>query len=103
MSTRGTDPYEALPVGARIRWHGKFEGEARYAPYCYEWFLNGFAEPGETEGRLISFIHVDEEILARFPELAGKDEVAFIEADNGFWCEIDAVEARKAIEDETPF
>lgn len=91
------DPYEVLPVGARIRYPGKFESEARYAPACYAIVLDGFDEAGETEEGLVSFIHVDEEMLARFPELKGKTEVAFMEADNGFWCEIDAAEARKAV------
>ena len=68
-----------------IRGPGKFEGEARYAPYYWEIFLEGFADC--DDGKILSF-NVSAEDKESFPELKRRKVVKLYEDDVGFVREI---------------
>lgn len=77
-----TDDYDVKD--GRITSPGKFEGEAIYAPYFYNEYLNGGAE---DEGDRLAF-DVTAEDRAEFPELKGVKRVFLQEDGNGFiYCE----------------
>lgn len=78
---------------------GKFEGEADYAEHFYNQVLDGMGEDVYTKYGLVSLLDVTPEDIAKFPELEGKAEVAFMESDQGFWEEMD-VDATKAAAEE---
>jgi hypothetical protein len=68
----------------RISSPGKFEGEAVYAPYFYDAYLNGMAD---DEGDRLVF-DVTAEDRREFPELKNVKRVFLSEDDNGFvYCE----------------
>lgn len=64
---------------------GKFEGEARYVPFYWEVFLDGFAD--EDDGRVLKFV-VSKEDKVSFPELKSRKVVRLIEREDGFVIEV---------------
>lgn len=60
---------------------GKFEGEALYVPYFWEFFLNGGAD--EDDGDTLWF-DVSDDDRREFPELSGIARVALSEDSQGF-------------------
>lgn len=66
--------------GGVIKSPGKFEGEAIYAPYFYDAFLNGMAD---DEGDRLAF-DVTADDRREFPELKGVSRVYLYEDNSGF-------------------
>lgn len=64
---------------------GKFEGEARYVPYFWEFYLEGFAE--NDDGTVLTF-KVTKEDRRLFPELKGRRSVRLFESAEGFVSEV---------------
>lgn len=64
---------------------GKFEGEARYIPYFWEYYLDGLAD--EDDGEILTF-HINEHDIAVFPELKDTVQVQLYEREDGFVCEV---------------
>jgi hypothetical protein len=68
-----------------VRRPGKFEGEARYVPYFWEAFLDGFAD--SDDGEVIGF-RVSEQDKTLFPELKKRKWVRLYEREDGFVVEV---------------
>lgn len=64
---------------------GKFEGEARYVPYYWEIYLNGFADADENS---VLRFKVTKEGRKLFPELKKRRMVSLVEDNQGFVIEI---------------
>ncbi|MFH1031069.1 MAG: hypothetical protein V1767_00660 [Chloroflexota bacterium] len=68
-----------------VKGPGKFECEARYVPYYWGVFLEGFAD--EDDGKILSF-NVSAEDKENFPELKRRKVIKLYEDDIGFVREI---------------
>jgi hypothetical protein len=69
----------------QVRYPGKFEGEAPYVPYFWEFYLEGGAD--RDDGRVLGFdVNADDKTL--FPELKRRKTVRLIEDDQGFVREV---------------
>lgn len=71
-----------------IRSPGKFEGEALYVPYFWEFGLQGFSDSEDDDGNWV--FSVSDEDRQEFPELAeqGITRITLSESDSGFvYCE----------------
>lgn len=64
---------------------GKFEGEAPYIPYYWDWYLDGGAD--RDDGRVIGF-DVSQNDRNLFPELKGRHAVNLIEREDGLVVEV---------------
>lgn len=67
-----------------VKGPGKFEGEARYVPYYWDVFLQGYADG--DDGQTLTFDVTDKDV-ERFPELSGRKQVQIFERSDGFVCE----------------
>ena len=72
--------YEAMVKGP-----GKFEGEARYVPYYWDMYLNGWAD--DDDGEVLTF-YPDDDDRKLFPELEHYTQVCLIEDSQGFVTEV---------------
>lgn len=78
LLTESTDPL-------RITEPGMFEGEARYVPYYWSLYLDGFTD--RDDGQILGFdITPDEK--THFPELGKRRTVKLYQRDDGFVCEV---------------
>jgi hypothetical protein len=68
-----------------VKGPGKFEGEARYVPYYWSVFLEGFAD--RDDGKILSF-NVSAEDKENFPELKRRKVIKLYEREDGFVVEI---------------
>jgi hypothetical protein len=68
-----------------VKGPGKFEGEARYVPYYWSVFLEGFAD--RDDGKILSF-NVSAEDKESFPELKRRKVIKLYEREDGFVVEI---------------
>ena len=74
----------------RIVSPGKFEMEPVWAPYFYDFYMDGGAD--ETDDEDVVSFGVDADDIAAFPELAGAARVMLQFGDTGFvsvWTETD--------------
>ena len=80
---------------------GKFEGEMCYAPYFYDFIMDGSGDEETAEdGVLITYFNVRYEDREQFPELEGIERVRCYETDQGFfYCE-DATEDQQPVAEE---
>jgi hypothetical protein len=68
-----------------VKGPGKFEGEARYVPYYWECYLDGWVD--SDDGETLTF-NVNDEDKGLFSELKDRKTVKLIEDSQGFVCEI---------------
>ena len=68
-------------VNGRIISPGKFEGEAVYAPYFHQAWMNGDIDEHDSG---VDYIDVNDIDRKAFPELATIQRIAIYEDNNGF-------------------
>jgi hypothetical protein len=70
-----------------IKTLGKFEGEMLYAPYFYEFIMEGGSDETDYDenDNAIDYFDVSADDLKEFPELEGVKRLACYEDDNGFF------------------
>jgi hypothetical protein len=74
---------------AKIREHGKFEGQEQYAQHFYGVGLNGWGQSVETVDGLVEIHDVQDDDVELWPELKGKSHVAFLHSAQGFYEEVE--------------
>ena len=71
----------AISEAGTIESPGKFEGEMIYAPYFYDFLLDGGADD-DVDG--VASFTVNKEDRVEFPELAGVSSILIEEDEQGF-------------------
>lgn len=88
-------------LAGRITSPGKFEGEEDYAPYFYEQMLDGMVdEEFDTVDGVVDVFRVTPDDRREFPQLRGRDKVAFLNTDQGFYTEVE-VPTEEEMEEES--
>lgn len=83
------DTYPDNPIV--IKDPGQFEGQCLWAPYFWEYYLNGFSD--EDLAGVLLFV-ISEEDKAEWPELAEDFAIALEQSDSGFvYCTVIETEA----------
>jgi hypothetical protein len=88
--TRAELEREYRVEGNRIISPGKFNHENIWAPYFWEFYLNGETdEEYDDDGRLVTRCEIFPDDVREFPELEGFRIVEMYENDDGFvFCEV---------------